>query len=392
MKKRLMAMLMTVCVAATAVIGFTGCEKEEETETASGIVAMADIEEAIYKDIEESVTLGDYKGIAVEVEKVVVTDEEVQEYIDSDLEYYGEVELIKEGTVADGDSINIDYTGYVDGEAIENGAEEGADLTIGSDSFIDGFEDALIGKTIGETTEIDVTFPEDYTSTDLAGKAAKFTVTINYKNGDTIPAELNDELVASMGLGDDVTTVDAYKTYVREYLEESAAEEQKNAEYEAIMAKIVETSTVSAFHDDLNEQTLYDEEIAYMEQYAESYSYSYEEFVALYTGMEAEEYETSLKEDIALYVKRIMIYRAIAKAEGVSFTQEEYEKEVASYSADYESYGCESVEDFEAQYSTQIYEFMVYDAVETLMYEAAEITLKDAVATETPAATEAAAE
>lgn len=391
MKKRLMAMLMTVCVAATAVMGFTGCEKEEETETASGIVAMADIEEAIYKDIETSVTLGDYKGISVEVEKVVVTEEEIQEYIDSDLEYYGEVQQIKEGTVAEGDSINIDYAGYIDGEAIENGSEEGADLTIGEGNFIPGFEDALIGKTIGETTEIDVTFPEDYSTTDLAGKAAKFTVTINYKNGDTIPAELNDELVASMGLGDDVTTVDAYKTYVREHLEETAAEEQKNAEYEAILAKLVESCTVTAFHDDLNEQTLYDEEIAYMEQYAESYSYSYEEFVALYTGVEAEEYEAQLKEDIALYVKRIMIYRAIAKAEGVSISQEDYEAEVASYSADYESYGCESVEDFEAQYSTQIYNFMVYEAVENLIYEAANITLVDAEA-ETPAPTEAAAE
>lgn len=388
-----MAMLMTVCVATMAIIGFTGCEKEEEKEVASGIVAMADIEAAIYKDIESSVELGEYKGIAVEVEKVVVTDEEVQEYIDSDLEYYGEVEQIKEGTVADGDTLNIDYTGYVDGEAFENGSEEGAELTIGSNSFIEGFEEALIGKTIGETTRINVTFPENYTATELAGKAAEFEVTINFKNGDTIPAELNDELVASMGLGDDVTTVDAYKTYVREYLEETAAEEQKNAEFEAILAKLNELCNVSAYHEDLNEQTMYDEEIAYMEQYAESYSYSYEEFVSLYTGMEAEEYEAMLKEDIADYAKRIMIYRAIAKAEGFTFTQDEYEAEVASYSSDYESYGCESVEDFEAQYSTQIYEFMVYDAVETLLYDSANISLTDAAtATETPAATEAAAE
>ena len=391
MKKKILAMLMTVCVAATAVIGFTGCEKEEEKETASGIVAMADIEAAIYKDIESSVELGEYKGIAVEVEKVVVSDEEVQEYIDSDLEYYGEVEQITEGTVADGDTLNIDYTGYIDGEAFENGSEEGAELTIGSDTFIDGFEDALIGKTIGETTRINVTFPEDYSSTDLAGKAAEFEVTINYKNGDTVPAELTDELVVSMGLGDDVTTVDAYKTYVREYLEESAAEEQKNAEYSAILEKLNEMCTVSAYHEDLDEQKLYDEEIEYMEQYAESYSYSYEEFVSLYTGMTAEDYEAQLKEDIAAYVKRIMIYRAIAKAEGTTFTQEEYEAEVASYSADYESYGCESVEDFEAEYSTQIYEFMVYDVVENLLYDSANITLKDA-ATEAPAATEAAAE
>lgn len=393
MKKRLLALLMTACVATTAVIGFTGCgdEKEDKEETASGIVAMADIEADIYKDIDSLVELGEYKGIAVEAEKVIVSDEEVQEYIDSELEYYGTVDQIKEGTVADGDTINIDYTGYIDGETFENGSDEGADLTIGSDSFIDGFEDALIGKTIGETTRINVTFPEDYQSEDVAGKAAEFEVKINYKNGETIPAELNDELVASMAI-EDVATVDEYKAYVRETLEASAAEEQKSAEFEAILAKLNEVCTVSGLHDDLDEQKLYDEEIEYMEQYAESYSYSYEEFVALYTGMDAEAYETSLKEDIAAYVNRMMIYRAIAKAENISFTQEEYEEKVAGYSSQYESYGCESVEDFEAQFSTQIFEMMVYEEVETLLYDSANITLTDPVATEAPAATEAATE
>lgn len=387
MKKRLLAVLMTVCVAATAAVGFTACGEKEE-ETASGITPIEDIEAAIYKDIDNAVTVGDYNAISVEVEEVVVTDEEVQEAIDADLEYYGEVQQIKEGTVADGDSINIDYVGKIDGVEFEGGSAEATDLTIGSDSFIEGFEDQLIGATIGETKVINVTFPEDYTSTDLAGKAAEFTVTINYKNGETIPAELTDELVAEMGLGDEVTTVDAYKTYMRESLEATAAEEQANAEFGAILEELVKICEVSSFHDDLNKDTLYEEEIAYMEQYAESYSYSYDEFVALYTGMTVEEYEAALVEDIDKYVKRIMIYRAIAKAQGIEVSQEDYEAEVAAYSADYESYGSESVEDFEKEYSSQIYEFMVYDDVEAILREAATVTYTTAAPEATVAATE----
>lgn len=386
MKKRILAALMTVCVAGSAMFGLTGCNDKDAEETSSGMTAIEDVEASIFKDIEKNVKLGDYNAISVEVEKIEVTDEDVQEYIDSDLQYYGTTEQIKEGTVADGDSINIDYVGKIDGEEFDNGSAEGQDLTIGSDSYIDGFEDALIGATIGGTTTINVTFPEDYSDDTVAGKPAEFTVTINYKNGDTIPAELNDELVATMGLGDDVTTVDEYKAYVRQTLEESAADDQATNELSAIVEKLIEICEVSGFHDDLDKDTLFDEEVEYMEQYAESYGYSYDEFIALYTGMEADAYEAELKEDIDEYVKQIMIYRAIANAEGIKISQDDYDAEVASYSESYESYGCESVEEFEKEYSAKIYEFKIYDEVESFLRETAEINYTEATAAPTEAA------
>lgn len=330
----------------------------------------------LLENIESDVTLGAYKGIEVEVEAVVVTEEEIQDYINEDLEYYGTCEEIKEGVVAVGDSLNIDYAGTIDGVVIENGSEEGAEITIGSGSFIDGFEDALVGKNIGETVLINVTFPNDYYD-DLAGKQAEFTVTINYKYGDIIPAELTDALVRQMGYGEEVTTVEEYKQLVRVALEESAKESQKSIVFNEILDKLVTLSTVNNYSDpSLSVDVLFEEEIAYMKAYAESYSYSYEEFVSLYTGMTVEEYEAVLRDDIIFYVDQIMIYRAIAKAENIIISQEEYEAELAMYSADYESSGCQSVEEFEELYGMQVYEFMVYDQVEAMLYESAIINMK----------------
>ena len=336
---------------------------------------------AMYQDltenVEKDVTLGKYIGIEIEVEEVVVTDEDVQDYIDSDLEYYGTCEEIKEGVVEVGDTLNIDYFGTIDGVDIENGWETGAEITIGSGSFIDGFEDSLVGKNIGKTAIIYVTFPEDYSNEDLAGKLAEFAVTINYKYGELIPAELTDELVRQMGYGESVTTVAEYKQYIRESLQENADEAQKNIIFQEIMNSLLETCSVNQINDpSLDIDKLYEEEIEYMKDYAEQYAYSYEEFVELYTGMTAEEYEALLKQDILDYVKKIMIYRAVAKAENIIFSQEEYEEELASYSVNYKSYGCKSVEEFEELYGKQIFEFMIYDAVENLLYDSAIVTVK----------------
>ena len=388
MKKKFLATLMALTMVAA--IGLTGCgsskdkkssdeKTEDKTSTESSVdLSVETLRKDLLADIETEVELGDYKAITVEVEEIVVTDEDVQEAIDYDLESMGTATQITEGTVADGDTLNIDYVGKVDGEEIENGSEEDASLTIGSDAFIDGFEDALIGKTIGETTTINVTFPEDYSTTDLAGKAAEFTVTINYKEGDIIPAELTDELVVEMALGDEITTVDAYKTYVRETLEENAASSQETENYNAIVEKLNSICTVNSYDDDLNKDTLYEEEMAYMEEYAAYYSTTLDELIALYYDMTLEEYEADLAESIQSYVTQTMVYRAIVNAEGIDVTQEEFDAKLAEYSADYESYGLESVEAFEETYGTQIYELMLYEKVDELLTESSTVNYVEA--------------
>ena len=387
MKKKLLSVLLCASLVVVSLTGLTACGNKEE-ETSSSLTPIDEIRDEMFKDIESLVDLGDYKSMSVTSVEETVTDKDIQDYIDNDLNYYGEAEHITEGTVASGDTVNIDYVGKIDGTEFDGGSAEGADLTIGSGAFIPGFEDQLIDAAIGETKVINVTFPEDYQSEDVAGKDAEFTVKINYKQGDLIPAVLNDELVASMGLGDDVKTVDDYKAYVKAELEAEAAEQQENNDFTAILEELLNICTVNGYHDDLDQDQMYEEEIAYMQQYAESYSMNYDEFVALYTGMTAEDYEAQLVVEIENYCKRVMIYRAIAANENIEITQEEYEAEVAQYSGDYANYNCESVEEFEEQYSLQIYQYMIYDRIESMLGEDTTVTRAAATAAPENTATE----
>ena len=394
MKRKIISACLCLCLILASLSALTACGKKDKKDESSALTPMDEIRAEMFKNVDTLVELGDYKSISVTTEEETVTDQDIQDYIDGDLEYYGEPEHIMEGAVADGDSINIDYVGKMDGEEFEGGSDQGHDLTIGSNSFIPGFEDQLIGMNVGETKTITVTFPEDYENNpDLAGKAAEFTVTYNYKNGDVIPAELTDELVASMGLDEDVKTVDDYKAYVKQQLEDKAASDQENNDFTAVLEELLNRCTVNGYHDDLDQDQMYEEEIEYMKQMADSYSVSYEEFVTLYAGQPSvEAYEEQLKIDIEKYCKRIMIYRAIAVQENIEITQDEYEAEVAQYSSNYQQYGVESIEEFEEQYSLQIYQYMVYDRVEEILKDNATITHTAADGTPADTATEAPAD
>ncbi len=129
--------------------------------------------------LKPEVTLGDYKGIEVEKSEATVSDEEVEAEINRERENNARTITVEDRAVADGDIVNIDFEGFTDGEAFEGGKGEGYDLTIGSHSFIDTFEEQLIGKNIGDDVDVNVTFPEEYHAPDLAGKPALFKVKIN---------------------------------------------------------------------------------------------------------------------------------------------------------------------------------------------------------------------
>ena len=149
-------------------------ETEEEGTGESAEVTTADLMKDI--DVEKCVTLGQYKGITVEKTIQAVTDEDVENEIQSALASYP---VEQEGREAqEGDTVNIDYVGRIDGEEFEGGSDTGADLLLGSGQFIEGFEDGLIGATAGETRVLDLTFPSDYTE-ELSGKDVEFTVTVN---------------------------------------------------------------------------------------------------------------------------------------------------------------------------------------------------------------------
>ncbi len=275
------------------------------------------------------VTLGDYKGIEYTKTVAEVTEDDIQSQMDSFVEGLSETNEVTDRAIKDGDIVNIDYVGTKDGEEFEGGSSEGYDLTIGSDSFIDGFEDGLIGHNIGEEVSLDLTFPENYGSEDLAGQDVNFKVTINSISTKTTP-ELTDDLVKD---NTDYDTIDAYKESIREDLEasnESSAEQQAESD---IFNKVVENCKITGYDED-EVKELVDEQFDSFKSTAESYQsygYSYEDVLAM-NGYESED---ELKKGITEYVKKYldqkMVLYCIADKEGIKASSDETDKKVQEY-------------------------------------------------------------
>ena len=157
--------------------------------------------------LKPEVTLGEYKGIEVEKKEVEVTDEEVEAEINKVRESNARMLDIDDRATQDGDTVLIDFDGYVDGKQFEGGKADDYSLVLGSHSFIDNFEEQLVGKNIGDDVEVNVTFPENYQAAELAGKPATFKVTVKEIKSKELP-ELNDELVQDIS---EFKTVDEYK-------------------------------------------------------------------------------------------------------------------------------------------------------------------------------------
>ncbi len=320
MKKKVLAILLGTCM----VLSLVAC-----TETATDSETTGDV--AIDED--EPIIIPEYLNIEVTDPGLhEVTDEDVDYEINYVLESYAETVEITDRAVEDGDVVNLDYTGYVDGEAFENGADTGYDLTIGSSTFVDGFEDGLIGAEVGETLDVEVTFPEDYYE-DLAGKDAIFVCTINSITATVVP-ELTDELVQTVS--DTCTTVDEYRAEIWEQLEVYYSEEHEynlqsvvwEAVYESVEVTTYPTSIIDGLVEQLNE--------SYTSQ-AEYYGMTLEDLVTAY-GMTTDEFEVYIYEVACqIYVSnRIVEY--IAAEEGLDLTEEEYAVEIAEI-AEYYGYG-----------------------------------------------------
>lgn len=236
-------------------------------------------------------------------------------------------------TVAQGSIVNMDYTGRIDGVAFEGGSAEGAHLVIGSGKFIPGFEDGLVDKQVGETVDLDLTFPEDYQNADYAGKNAVFTVSINSIDTRSMP-EYTDELIQTLNISQDITTYQQYEDYIRQYLQDSCddANEQMlqesiwNAAYGTCEVSDPPQQMVDSFYEDLNE---------YFETYAQYYSMDLETFISSQMSMDMETYQEKNREAATEEAKKELAYMAIAKAEGIvvddAMMQEAAEAEYADY-------------------------------------------------------------
>ena len=307
----------------------TGAETEAETEMV--VPERPDYTASDY------VTLGEYKGLTVVREAAEVSEEEIDQEILFDLQNSDQMETLTEGVVQEGDTANIDYEGKKDGVAFDGGTAQGYDLTIGSGAFIDGFEDGLIGVAVGDTVDLPLTFPENYGSEELAGADVVFTVTVNEIK--RVP-ELTDE-VANEVTGGEYPDVASYRESIRATLAEEKEEQIENNLVGDLLTQIANTSEVSGYP-----QEMVDYNVALLEQnyrsVAEMYSMEFEDFLEAYLEMTPDEFHEEAVMTCQELLQQEMYLKAIAEAEGLDLTDEEYEAGTQRYA---EQYGYETPEE-----------------------------------------------
>lgn len=279
--------------------------------------------------VKPEVTLGTYKGIEVEKKEAAVTDDEIMQQINKELEQNSRTISVDDRNVQDGDITVIDFEGSVDGVPFEGGKGENYSLTIGSHSFIDTFEEQLIGKAIGEEVEVNVTFPEEYQAKELAGKPALFKVTVKEIKVKELP-ELNDDFAQDVSEFD---TLDEYKESIKATIKENKEKELKTAKENEVVDKIIENATM-----DIPEPMIQ----AQMNQMAEDFSQrikyqglSIEQYFQ-FTGMDARKFMESLQPQALKRIQSRLVLEAVAKAENIEVSEEEMEKELTEMSSMYQ--------------------------------------------------------
>ncbi len=279
--------------------------------------------------VKPEVTLGQYKGIEVEKKEVTVTDEEVMAQVDKEREQNSRTITVDDRAVEMNDIAVIDYEGFVDGVAFEGGKGENHSLTIGSHSFIDTFEDQLIGKNIGEELEVNVTFPAEYHSQDLAGKPAMFKVKINEIKVKEIPA-LDDDFAQDVS---EFNTLEEYKGSIKANITQSKEKELKTAKENEIIEKIIDDAKM-----DIPEPMIDSQVNQMAEEFAQRIQYqglSIEQYFQ-FTGMDAKKFIESLKPQAVKRIQSRLVLEAVAKAENIETSEEELEKELSEMAERYQ--------------------------------------------------------
>ena len=278
--------------------------------------------------VKPEVTLGQYKGIEVEKKEVTVTDEEVMDRIEREREQNARIITVEDRPVQMNDIAVIDFEGFVDGKPFEGGKAEGYSLTIGSKSFIDNFEDQLIGKSVGEEVDVNVTFPEDYHVKDLAGKPALFKVKIKEIKYKELP-ELDDEFAQDVSEFD---TFDEYKESIKATIKETKEKELKTARENEIVDKIIENASM-----DIPEPMIETQVEQMAEDFAQRMRYqglTMEQYFQ-FTGMDSHKLFDSLRPQALKRIQTRLVLEAIVKAENIEVTDEELEKELTEMASMY---------------------------------------------------------
>lgn len=320
MKKRMTALVAVMCAASMLM---TGCQAKELSN--------------------EYVTVSAYKGVEIEKidEAAEVTDADVESQIEYLLSSYAETVEVTDRAAQDGDIANIDYVGTKDGVAFDGGSYEGYDLTLGSGTFIDGFEAGIVGHNIGETFDLNLTFPEEYSSEELAGQDVIFTVTLNSLSVEEIP-ELTDDFVKE-NLSTESETVEEYKAELKTTLQESNEQSYQDSLREAAWSAVLENATVNEYPEEaVQEYTdmLYSE----YETMATYYGMEFADFLETYMGMDEDTFASQVDEVVKAQVKSDLVRDLIAEnVSAIDTSEKAYEEVYAEYA---EYYAYDDVETF----------------------------------------------
>lgn len=334
-------------------------ESDNTEDTSEDTPTTAELMAGI--DVEKCVTLGDYKGVTVEKTIQSVTDEDVQNEIDNALANYP-VEV--DQAAKEGDTVNIDYVGKIDGEEFDGGSDQGADLKLGSGKFIDGFEDGLIGARKGETRTLNLTFPEDYTQ-DLAGKAVEFTVTVNAVKEPL--SEPTDQWVADNIEGYD--NIEDYKAGIRSEQEESNEQTAENQVRYAAWTQVIDNCTINEYPETLVEvgKKLYEQQV---ETYAKYTGMELDAYIES-SGLTQEEYQSNMEEYGKNVAAQALVCQAICDKEGFAIGDDDYQKALQDMLTEY---GCTEDELIQTYGQDNVEQSIMLNRVSNLILENANVT------------------
>ena len=334
-------------------------ESDNTEDTSEDTPTTAELMAGI--DVEKCVTLGDYKGVTVEKTIQSVTDEDVQNEIDNALANYP-VEV--DQAAKEGDTVNIDYVGKIDGEEFDGGSDQGADLKLGSGKFIDGFEDGLIGARKGETRTLNLTFPEDYTQ-DLAGKAVEFTVTVNAVKEPL--SEPTDQWVADNIEGYD--NLADYKAGIRSEQEENNEQTAENQVRYAAWTQVIDNCTINEYPETLVEvgKKLYEQQVETYAKYAGMELDAYIES----SGLTQEEYQSNMEEYGKNVAAQALVCQAICDKEGFAIGDDDYQKALQDMLTEY---GCTEDELIQTYGQDNVEQSIMLNRVSNQILENANVT------------------
>lgn len=300
------------------------CDLDVVSRPTVDVVQMEKGKDFIYSAtvaVKPEVTLGDYKGIEIEKVDVEVTDEDVQAELLNVQKQNSRTIPVEDRAAKLDDEVTIDFEGFIDGEAFEGGKGENYQLTLGSHSFIDTFEDQIVGKNIGDEFDVNVTFPEDYQASDLAGKPAVFKCKLNGIKETELP-ELDDEFASEVSEFD---TLDEYKADLKATLQAKKEKAAKNEKEGLVVDKIIENASM-----EIPEPMIDMQKEQMMNEFAQQISYqglSIDQYFQ-FTGMTKEKFLETATPEAERRIKSRLVLEAIAKTEDIQVSDDELNEEL----------------------------------------------------------------